>query len=373
MILWFKWMWASLAQSVERKALNLVVAGSSPAGGAFLFECLRFCRFLRFWGKWKPKNISSTWSQFCFVGKLRVELGENMCFPNQHRTPTDRCRFCVQPGVNCFHSRKVPDPFAGDSTFQPHNLSPFWACPVCSAAASWRLTSTEWWNPAQNGMAGKSLAIHNSDGKNSWPGYWIFGSFLSHNASTEWKPKPSTEWNTAIRLQPFHSVLVFRFHSVLALWLRKWSENSIPGSGVFFPLLTNPYSKPISLQPFHSVLVFGAHSVSTSLGLYWSIAARPSPFCVPACHIQCSVAASSAQPHHTSHHQKIERQLGGSNPRPLVLQDQCSATELNRRWLRCFCCFSCEEVFQDNTERKVCKKRNDPRRNRNRRWWIWNP
>ena len=28
-------MHASLAQSVERKALNLVVAGSSPAGGAF--------------------------------------------------------------------------------------------------------------------------------------------------------------------------------------------------------------------------------------------------------------------------------------------------------------------------------------------------
>ena len=56
MILWFKWMWALLAQSVERKALNLVVAGSSPAGGAFLFECLRFCRFLRFWGKWKPKK-----------------------------------------------------------------------------------------------------------------------------------------------------------------------------------------------------------------------------------------------------------------------------------------------------------------------------
>ena len=148
--------------------------------------------------------------------------------------PPTRCRFCVQPGVNCFHSRKVPDPFAGDSTFQPHNLSPFWACPVCSAAASWRLTSTEWWNPAQNGMAGKSLAIHNSDGKTPDPAIEFSDHFLSHNASTEWKPKPSTEWNTAIRLQPFHSVLVFRFHSVLALWLRKWSENSIPGSGVFF-------------------------------------------------------------------------------------------------------------------------------------------
>ena len=32
----FFWYVASLAQSVERKALNLVVAGSSPAGGAFL-------------------------------------------------------------------------------------------------------------------------------------------------------------------------------------------------------------------------------------------------------------------------------------------------------------------------------------------------
>ena len=205
-----------------------------------------------------------------------------MCFPNQHRTPTDRCRFCVQPGVNCFHSRKVPDPFAGDSTFQPHNLSPFWACPVCSAAASWRLTSTEWWNPAQNGMAGKSLAIHNSDGKTPDPAIEFSDHFLSHNASTEWKPKPSTEWNTAIRL-----------------------------------------------QPFHSVLVFGAHSVSTRSGLYWS-AARPSPFCVPACHIQCSVAASSAQPHHITS-PKNRKATGGIEPPTLGLQDQCSATELNRR------------------------------------------
>ena len=42
-----KWLenTASLAQSVERKALNLVVAGSSPAGGAFFFfffPCLPF-------------------------------------------------------------------------------------------------------------------------------------------------------------------------------------------------------------------------------------------------------------------------------------------------------------------------------------------
>ena len=37
---------AALAQSVERKALNLVVAGSSPAGGVIFNAhsgCLLFC------------------------------------------------------------------------------------------------------------------------------------------------------------------------------------------------------------------------------------------------------------------------------------------------------------------------------------------
>ena len=35
---------ASLAQSVERKALNLVVVGSSPTGGAFFCRRLLACR-----------------------------------------------------------------------------------------------------------------------------------------------------------------------------------------------------------------------------------------------------------------------------------------------------------------------------------------
>ena len=45
LILWFKLIWASLAQSVERKALNLVVAGSSPAGGAFCIDTWIFLEF----------------------------------------------------------------------------------------------------------------------------------------------------------------------------------------------------------------------------------------------------------------------------------------------------------------------------------------
>jgi hypothetical protein len=34
---------ARLAQSVERKALNLVVVGSSPTVGVYLFACFLFC------------------------------------------------------------------------------------------------------------------------------------------------------------------------------------------------------------------------------------------------------------------------------------------------------------------------------------------
>ena len=49
LILWFKLIWASLAQSVERKALNLVVAGSSPAGGAFCIDTWIFLDFFYLW------------------------------------------------------------------------------------------------------------------------------------------------------------------------------------------------------------------------------------------------------------------------------------------------------------------------------------
>ena len=90
------------------------------------------------------------------------------------------------------------------------------------------------------------------------PGIEFSDHFLSHNASTEWKRKTSTEWNGWSLIAVFHSVLGFGFHSVLALWLRKWSENSIAGSGVFPSELW--IAKDFPAIPFcagfhHSVLV----------------------------------------------------------------------------------------------------------------------
>ena len=78
---------ARLAQSVERKALNLVVVGSSPTVGAFDVDGIG-----RYVVKWNASRVQAEGRAnsslfFCHAVSLHTKLSAHLCLAGQSLTP----------------------------------------------------------------------------------------------------------------------------------------------------------------------------------------------------------------------------------------------------------------------------------------------